>query len=186
MQQATIKYYAKSSPADIKVGRLVDRKSAEAWAEKLNIEYPDLHHWVEGQTEGDLEQRQAEQEQAARLPDTNAQYQEEVENMFGEEWDRQHKQYNLHQLRYMLKSSLQREQWYYIWQRAADAEIERLRAELDGKNEEIGRLKFHERAALEATAHQAEEIAQLRAENERLSKESDALFVKVEHLKGQI
>ncbi len=138
------------------------------------------------QTEGDLEQRQAEQEQAARLPDTNAQYQEEVENMFGEEWDRQHKQYNRHQLRYMLKSSLQREQWYYIWQRAADAEIERLRAELDGKNEEIGRLKFHERAALEATAHQAEEIAQLRAENERLSKESDALFVKVEHLKGQI
>ena len=33
---------------------MVDRKSAEAWAEKLNIEYPDLHHWVDNQTEGDL------------------------------------------------------------------------------------------------------------------------------------
>ncbi len=103
------------------------------------------------QTEGDLEQRQAEQEQTARLTDATAQYQEEVENMFGEEWDRQHKQYNRHQLLYMLKSSLQREQGAYIMQRGADAEITRLRAE-----------------------------------NERLAKEADALFVKVEHLKGQL
>lgn len=87
-------------------------------------------HEADQQTEGDLEQRQAEQEQTARLTGATAQYQEEVENMFGEEWDRQHKQYNRHQLLYMLKSSLQREQGAYIMQRVADAEITRLRAEL--------------------------------------------------------
>jgi len=122
----------------------------------LNYREAEQHQWqklaeheADQQTEGDLEQRQAEQEQAARLSDPKrtvqdwyndrmkeaaeqdpTPYQEEVENMFGEEWDRQHKQYNLHQLRYMLKSSLQREQGAYIMQRVAEAEIERLRAEL--------------------------------------------------------
>ena len=101
-----------------------DLKDSEPLQKTADILH--LDNWQP--TEGDLEQR--EREQAARLADATAQYQEEVENMFGEEWDRQHKQYNLRQLRYMLKSSLQREQGAYIRQRAQDAEIKRLRAEL--------------------------------------------------------